>query len=206
MRRCGTVDTDNQGEWLRLQLERTGISQAELGRRIGLHRNQINRLILNRRRWNLDLLGRICCALSVEPPVDIPIRSTSRPVPVVQVGVMGMIGPGHWYDRDVDLELGATVPAVPDRRFPSDEQKAFRVDVDLRNDGVPLGAYVITIPMSRAPQPIREGALIVATRERAGLLNYVLGRWTGDLFEPLSDSGRDVVMRRYVIGTFVPMA
>lgn len=55
-------------QWLRDSIDRVGITQAELGRRVGLDRDQVNRLLNGKRRWDADTLEGIARTLRVPPP------------------------------------------------------------------------------------------------------------------------------------------
>tara|TARA_R110002110_G_scaffold409966_1_gene632783 strand:- start:152 stop:400 length:249 start_codon:yes stop_codon:yes gene_type:complete len=62
-------------EWLRSAVRDVGITQAELGRRVGLTRLQVNRLLTGKRRWDSRIIVDLSRSLRVPPP---DISETNR--------------------------------------------------------------------------------------------------------------------------------
>jgi transcriptional regulator with XRE-family HTH domain len=54
--------------WLRDSIAEIGISQAELGRRIGLERDQVHRLLHGKRRLDPDVIHDVARVLRLPPP------------------------------------------------------------------------------------------------------------------------------------------
>lgn len=55
--------------WLREAIGETGMPQAELGRRVGLERDQVNRLLTGKRVWDPKTVEAMARALRVPRPV-----------------------------------------------------------------------------------------------------------------------------------------
>ncbi len=54
--------------WLRTAVEDVGITQAELGRRVGLNRLQMSQLLSGKRRWDKQIILNLSDTLRVPPP------------------------------------------------------------------------------------------------------------------------------------------
>lgn len=62
------VARERYRQWLRESIADVGITQAELGRRIGLERDQVHRLLHGKRRLDTETIEGIAKVLRVPPP------------------------------------------------------------------------------------------------------------------------------------------
>jgi transcriptional regulator with XRE-family HTH domain len=78
--------TDEFNRRLRLALTRAGISQAELGRRIGAHQNQVSSWVAGKRHPSFRHLAALVPVLEVDIDWLVLGRGVERPTSDDQIG------------------------------------------------------------------------------------------------------------------------
>ena len=121
------ADKINFPEWLKKQLERTGMSQSELARAAGVTRAAINGIITGARGPGTDLCNGIAKALRIPPEVVyraaglLPPEPAENPI-INQITYLGLHKggipygyrkpPGHEYDRKAVLITHPTKSSI----------------------------------------------------------------------------------------------
>lgn len=158
--------------WLRNALAETGVSQAELGRRVGLNRDQINRLLNGKRPWNEELVADLAKALRINHPESYDAISEAA---LAAVRMVGVVNPSIWTDSEFIMDGTVIIPSVPDARFIGLEQTAYQVDIDIPGTAISAGTHVITVDIDRArPDGPQDGDLLLCTRENGNLINNTI--------------------------------
>jgi transcriptional regulator with XRE-family HTH domain len=207
-------ERDYYRRWLSAVMDKTGITQAELGRRVGLERDQINRLLTGKRKWTEQLVGQLAQALSVPHPT---YNVVSEKISVSSVRVIGMVNPMVWTENDFEMDVAISIPHVLDSRFEGMEQTAYRVEIDIPGTRISAGTYVITVDFDAArPNGMVAGDLLICSRRRGDLINHIVGvaksvraNGTRELsidVPTMDENPFDLTPDRLVIGLFAQLA
>ena len=146
--------------WIEDALRRNPhLNQAGLARHLGRNRSIVTSLLKGERSIKVDEIDRIASYLGEPPPSRVGVTS---------IDVVGVVGTG-WYEEDEMPSSGRRV--APDLEHP-EKQVAFEVRDSLL--GIPAGAILIAVPVSR--EPLDNGTLAVVRREKSGMVRITLGR------------------------------
>lgn len=199
--------------WLSAAIARTGITQAELGRRVGLERDQVNRLLTGKRKWTESLVERLAQALSVPLP---DYGTVSGVYPLSVVPMMGTVNHSVWTEGTFTTGGDVTIPEIPNTKFAGMPQTAYRVDVDIPGTRVTAGTYVITVDLKKSrPNGYLIGDMIICERRRDVLVSNVIGvasrprNGSNDLqieTPSMNPTPTDLIPTRLVIGLFAQLA
>lgn len=164
----------NYKKWIEEGCLRLGISQAELGRRIGADRQTINNL-KRRNRMEAERFKSIL-AITGPPPDDPGVSAV--PMGAREVEVMGRVGE-LWVDEQRSTWSPAVKPsALHDPRFPASTQVAYEMEGECEELGLRPRDYVICVPWDQnrtSPQP---GDIIVCRKINGSLTQYGLAQAT----------------------------
>jgi len=79
------MDNDRFSRWLAAELERQGVSQGELARKMGMHQSTVSRVVRGTRNAGVDFYRDLIRALNVAPEIVLteagfmPRRPTNDP-------------------------------------------------------------------------------------------------------------------------------
>ncbi len=163
-------------DWLAANLERTGKSQSDLARHLGIEPGKVNKVLHGTRKLQLHEYEQARVFFGIEddedrPNVDLIIRSKFLSAPVV-----GKVEAGAFREVD-ELEddserLEIVVPA--DDKFPSARVTVFDVVGDSMNALAPRpileGDRVVCVAYEDVGRslPLRDGMVVVVERSRDG--------------------------------------
>ena len=154
-------------------MDRAGVGQAELGRRIGLTRVQVNRLLSGKRLWSPEVIDRISLALRIPMPGEAEAHPAGRPQ---YAKVVGVVNPKIWIEGQYEPDPDVRIPFAPGARFAKMEQSAYLLGIDVPAKGLSSGAYMLTVALPLAQRFVREGSLIICARSNQDLHNCTIGQ------------------------------
>lgn len=166
------MDGQKQGRvallaWLRAVMKDHGISQAELGRVLGLERQLVNRMLNGKRRLQIAEVEAISRKWGVAPPIAL---HQSQPK-VTQIKVVGEVAAGIWHEMGhMDFDIFEIPYAYnTDSRWPAEALSALIVRGESINRKAQDGDKVVMLDYGQAPRKFRDGDWVVARRERGDL-------------------------------------
>jgi transcriptional regulator with XRE-family HTH domain len=158
--------------WLRASLASVKMSQAELGRRLGLTADQISRTLKGERTLSADEMLRAARAMGVIPPLQVPESFLN----IRYVRVIGEVAAGVFSDMNVSSFGGFEIPIPVDPKWPEGTVVAYVVRGESINKRAADGDYVVTLKVEAAPRSCRDGDWIIAERVRGDLCEYTVKR------------------------------
>ena len=188
-------------DWLLAGLEHAGISQAELGRRLGLQRDQINKVIKGKRRLTAVELQKAEQILGMRAPTEgggpspaSTLTLISRPREHVNLRVVGEVAAGAWREvAYLDFDE-IEIPYAIDPKWPREAVWALRVRGPSINKKADDGDYVAVLDINAAPREFRAGDWVVVQRQRGDIVECTVKQVGGSpgswLLYPASTDAR----------------
>lgn len=143
---------------LKILRKRAGLTQTQLGKRVGLSTAQINKLEDGSRRLSDVWLGKLAEALEVNP-WDILSTGTGNVIPaptIRQIPVLGVVPGGPMLEAILE-DHPETIPFPTDR----DDLFALRVEGNSMNKIAAPGSFVVVDPRQTDPLQLHNKPVIV---------------------------------------------
>lgn len=207
-------------------LEKPGTSKKGLAGRLQIHPSQVSRMLIGKRKVQVEELSVIADYLGTEIPLAASVRdgtfnasTTSKrsaslggSLSVQLVPVMAVIAPGAWREAGSGALAGrAAIPAVPDQRLAGLEQYACEIEGE-------SGSYVVCVRYTDIRQRPFADDLVHVVRTKGDLREETLRRIVingdtvrlqlpGDgaknaLAYPSRKAGEQVEIKGLVVGRF----
>lgn len=163
--------------------EGKGISQRELGRRLGLTDSAISRIETGQRKLSTPMARKWAEALMVSLTELMEIDTeTADTVPVHHtIRVFGHISAS--YRPDEALPAVRLIPVLPSGRYRHLEHKAFYVEDDAARGVAANGSYVVVVPFSAARRSVLEGDIVVIAKRIENLTRHTAHRVQAGMIE-----------------------
>lgn len=165
-------------DWLSRAMAEKEITQADLGRALGVGRDVMNKVMKGRRRLTGDELLALSRFLDIPPP-ETPEHSESEPVavrPIAYVCVVGEVRAGHFEDVTYSDFETYQIPYALDPRWPVEAIQGFVIRGESINKQARDGDLAITLKVERAPRSVQNGDWVVAERRRHDLVELTVKR------------------------------
>lgn len=168
--------------WLKAALKKSGISQAELSRQLGVRRDVITNVIKGTRQLKGGELLKIAKILNVAPPAQAglgqqnTLTASSLTASIRYVPVVGEVAAGVFKEMYVEDFEVFEIPIPIDPKWPTEAVTALVVRGDSINRKAADGDYVVTLEYGYAPRTFEHGDWVVAERARGDIREVTVKR------------------------------
>jgi SOS-response transcriptional repressor LexA len=193
------------GQRIRASRRAKGLSQREVGRRLGVTKNAVSLWEMDRAAPTSGHLRQ----LAVELEIDSEWLATGRGARDGSISqglpIQGAVAAGVWREPPSDIVEGdyEIAPVAPDRRFPIDSQYILRVEGVSMDKVAPPGSLLHCVDIVKSGLEIQHGDIVVVERCRHGLYETTVKRVrkTGDRVQLWPESGDPAHQKPIDLGT-----
>jgi len=153
-------------DWLKRVMAERQLSQAALGRILGIERQQVYRVLKGARRLTSDELLKIAKELNVE----LPASHQPKAPEIRYIKVVGEVAAGVWHDVTYQDFAEFEIPYAYEPKWPPEAVKALIVRGESVNRKAQDGDKIAILMYEYAPRTFREGDYVVAERRRGDLI------------------------------------
>ncbi len=156
-------------EWAKAHADASGLSDETIGDRIGLTRDQFNKLKNGKRRALWEEVAQLSQLFRTEPPTHLSLEGT---VPVRKfISLRNSVAAGVWLETTklMIIPKKIDVGVLPGQAFQQLEHYARRVEDGHADLVVPQGYYVICVNYHDARKSLNHGDTVVIQRNRRDL-------------------------------------
>lgn len=167
--------------WLKRAIVASGLSQAEVARRLGVRRDVITNMIKGERRITAQELLRLEDILQTDAPkpgsksgkndltyVNFPASSGRSTRTATSLTVVGEVAGGYWKQMNFADFEEREVSYLLDQKWPPKAIYGLIVRGESINRQARNGDIVVVIGLEHAPREFRDGDWVVVERRRAG--------------------------------------
>lgn len=152
--------------------EERGLTQDGLGELMGTTGETVQRLETGKRQLTQKWMERFAKALEVH----VYELLEQRPPDWEGIPVMGKVQGGNWREADEDVSDTRKVPVRNDSRYITLRQYALEVLGDSMDKVFPGGQFIVCVPWADTGRALKHGDLIVAERQKNGLVEATVKR------------------------------
>lgn len=191
------------GERIRAARRAKGLSQREVGRRLGVTKNAVSLWEMDRAAPTSGHLRQ----LAVELEVDSDRLATGRLGQLEHspgLPIRGSVAAGVWREPSGTAELEPVLaPVAPDQRFSVDSQYILRVEGHSMDRIAPPGSMLHCVDIVKSGLEIQHADIVVVERCRHGLYETTVKRVrkVGNRVELWPDSGDPAHQKPVELGT-----
>lgn len=164
------------GERIEKSRKEKGLSQAKLGKSLGVTRNAVSLWESNTSSPQPERLREL--AVILDKDFDWLATGRRRHSLVTQgLPLWGEIAAGVWSEVGENQEMEVKrVPVAPDPAYPADAQYALKVKGNSVNRIAPDGTIIVVVDIIKAGIEVREGDLVWIERRKGTLVETTLKR------------------------------